>query len=477
MIAERAFYQVVESFGVIGPWLVVFAHFGIALCITVHVLLHKRDVGSSLGWIGLAWLSPFIGGFFYVVLGINRVSRRARRLHVPHAPRPASIAGLAGGHLAALDHANSRITGRPAKPDNSIKIFHNGDEAYPAMLESMAGAKASIGLSSYMFRTDRTGGTFIAALAAAHQRGVEVRVIIDGVGGGYVLSPAYHALRRAGIPAGRFIHSPLPWRMPLLNLRSHKKILVIDGHTGFTGGLNITDDNVQALAPKTRVVDTHFMVTGPVTSQLTSAFVKDWFFVTNEELTGETWFPALKPSGAAQARVITSGPDRDIEKIEFSVLQAISCARESIKIMTPYFLPDDQIVVALTLAAMRGIRVDLVIPDRSNHRLVDWATRATIGPMVREGAHIWLGPPPFRHSKIMTIDGEWSLIGSNNWDIRSFRLNFELSMEVYDKPLAETLGAFIMTHNGEALTAAQLEARSVPARLRDAAVRLLMPYL
>lgn len=477
MLAERTFYLMLQSVGVIGPWLVVFAHFTIALCITVHVLLHKRDVGSSLGWIGLAWLSPFIGGFFYAVLGINRVSRRAHRLHVPHAPRPASIAGLAGGPLAALDHANSRITGRPATPDNSIKIFHNGDEAYPAMLQAMAEARTSIGLSSYMFRTDRTGTTFIAALAAAHQRGIEVRVIIDGVGGGYVLSPAYHALRRAGIPAGRFIHSPLPWRMPLLNLRSHKKILVIDGHTGFTGGLNITDDNVQALHPKTQVLDTHFKVTGPVAAQLASAFVKDWFFVTNEELTGETWFPALKPSGAARARVITSGPDRDIEKIEFAVLQAISCARESIKIMTPYFLPDDQIVVALTLAAMRGIRVDLVIPGQSNHRLVDWATRATIGPMVREGAHIWLGPPPFRHSKIMTIDGEWSLIGSNNWDIRSFRLNFELSMEVYDKPLAETLGAFIMTHNGEALTAAQLEARSVPARLRDAAVRLLMPYL
>jgi cardiolipin synthase len=468
---------ILQSIGVIGPWLVVFAHFAIALWVTVHVLLHKRDVGSSLGWIGLAWFSPFIGGFFYAMLGINRVSRRARRLHAPRSPRAASITSLAGGSLAALDHATSRITGRAATPDNSITIFHNGDEAYPAMLQAIAGARTSIGLSSYMFRTDRTGQIFIAALAAARQRGVEVRVIIDGVGGGYVSSPAYHALRLAGIPAGRFIHSPLPWRMPLLNLRSHKKILVIDGHTGFTGGLNITDDNVLALHPKTTVLDTHFMVTGPVTSQLTSAFVKDWFFVTNEELTGENWFPALKPSGAAQARVITSGPDRDIEKIEFAVLQAISCARASITIMTPYFLPGDQIVMALTLAAMREIRVDLVIPGQSNHRLVDWATRATIGPMVHEGAHVWFGPPPFRHSKLMTIDGEWSLIGSNNWDIRSFRLNFELSMEVYDKPLAETLGAFIMAHKGEALTAAHLDARPAPARLRDAAVRLLMPYL
>jgi cardiolipin synthase len=219
------------------------------------------------------------------------------------------------------------------------------------------------------------------------------------------------------------------------------------------------------------------MVTGPVTGQLTSAFVKDWFFVTNEELTGDAWFPALSASGPAYARVVTSGPDRDVEKIEFAVLQAISCARENIQVMTPYFLPDEQIVTALTLAAMRGVEIDIVIPSHSNQPLVDWATRATIKPMLRQGARFWLGPPPFRHSKLMIIDGEWSLIGSNNWDIRSFRLNFELSMEVYDKDLAGALGTFLMANKGVPLTTADLDARSTPERLRDAAVRLMMPYL
>ncbi len=206
-------------------------HMAIATWVTIHALLNKREVGSTLGWVGLAWFSPFLGGFLYFVLGINRVTRRAIRLRVP---RPARVE--AGGatahvtsHLAPLERAVGRLTGRPAKGGNAVAIFQNGEEAYPAMLAAIDGAAASIALSSYIFRADESRPRFIEALAAAHERGVAVRVIIDGVGGGWVLSAAYHRLRRAGVPVGRFMHSPLPWRMPLLNLRSHKKILVVDG--------------------------------------------------------------------------------------------------------------------------------------------------------------------------------------------------------------------------------------------------------
>jgi cardiolipin synthase len=452
----------------------------VATLVTIHALLRKRDIGAMLGWIGLAWLSPFFGGFLYFMLGINRVKRRAQRLNVPR-PARVKLGDIAlfhdKGALAPLERAIGRISGRAAEPGNAFATYQNGDEAYPAMLQAIAEAKVSIGLSSYIFRADATGARFIAALAAAKRRGVAVRVIIDGVGGGWILSSAYRALRREGVPAGRFLHSPLPWRMPLLNLRSHRKILVIDGRVGFTGGMNIADENVLAMMPKTPVEDTHFRVSGPVVAQLASAFAHDWSFVTDEELEGEAWFPAIEPAGKAAARVITSGPDRDIEKIELAVLQAIASARASIAVMTPYFLPDDQIVTALALAAMRGVAVDVVIPARSNHRLVDWATRATIGPMLREGARVWLGPPPFRHSKIMIVDGEWSLIGSSNWDMRSFRLNFELSMEVYDRSLAETLRRFLAAHEGRAFRAEDLDAIPVALRLRDAAVRLMMPYL
>ena len=302
-------------------------------------------------------------------------------------------------------------------------------------------------------------------------------MIVDGIGSGWLLSPVFHRVKAAGVPVGRFMHSYMPWRMPFLNLRTHKKILVVDGRIGFTGGMNIADENRLAAKPRHPVQDTHFRAEGPVVAQLMSAFAADWSFVMNEDLEGDAWYPPIAAGGTAAARVITSGPDQDLEKMEYAVLQAISCARASIHLMTPYFLPDDQLVTALGLAAMRGVAVDVVLPTHSNHRLVDWATRATIGPMLREGARAWLGPPPFRHSKIMVIDGEWSLIGSSNWDMRSFRLNFELCMEVYDAALAKTLQRFVTENRGSPLSEEVLARASWPVRLRNAAVRLMMPYL
>ena len=460
----------------------IFYPLGIAIAagVTVHVLLRKREVASSVGWIGLAWFAPVTGAVSYFLFGVNRVQRRARRLR-PQDRRPSDRgAGLPPGgddHLDPLERGVGRITGRATMPGNKVQVFHDGDEAYPSMLEAIAAAKSSVGLSSYIFHADQAGGQFIDALAAAHERGVNVRVLIDGVGGGWVRSSAYHRLRRRNVPAARFLHSPLPWRMPFLNLRSHKKILVVDGCIGFTGGLNIADENVMANHPKDPVQDTHFRIEGPVVCQLTEAFVQDWSFATDEDLDGDAWFPDIANSGQAPARVIDSGPDEDIEKIEFAILQAVACARERIEVMTPYFLPDERMITALSLAAMRGVTVDVVIPQKSDHRFVDWASRGNMGPVLSDGVKIWRCPPPFRHSKIMVVDGEWNLIGSCNWDMRSFRLNFELCMEIYDRDLATALSKLMAESRGPALTEAELDGRSTPARLRDAAVRLMLPYL
>ena len=463
-------------------------HVVVAALVTAHVLLRKREVGAALGWIGLTWLAPIAGGVLYLGLGINRVRRRARRLD--RRPRVRGTSHEAEGHgahggLDLLQKGIGRISHRRLEGGNAIQTYQNGDEAYPAMLAAIEAATTSIGLSSFIMHLDGAGTRFVEALAAAQRRGVAVRVIVDGIGGGYILSRAYHALRRRGVPVGRFMHSPLPWRMPLLNLRSHKKILVVDGHVGFTGGMNIADENVMGTHPRTPVQDTHFKVTGPVVAQLVDAFADDWAFVTGEDLDGPAWFPPLSPaghaeghaSGHAKARVITSGPDQDIEKIEFGVMQAIACARSSIYVMTPYFVSDERLNTALALAAMRGVAVHVVMPRRSNHVFVDWASRANIGSLLKDGVNIWLGPEPFRHSKVMVVDGEWSLIGSANWDMRSFRLNFEVCVEVYDRALAQALQHFVTSHRGAALTNRELGARPLPVRLRDAGVRLMMPYL
>jgi cardiolipin synthase A/B len=456
-------------------------HLLLAIGVTTHVLLHKRDVGASIGWIGLAWLSPILGSVLYLIFGINRVKRRANLLRDRQPACRAAESNVSSAmrddHLAPLERAGFRITHRPAEAGNAVALLTNGDEAYPRMVAAIDAARASVALSSYIFRADSAGNAFIDALIGAHKRGVEVRVLIDGIGGGYFISPTYRRLRRGGVLVARFLHSPLPWRMPVLNLRTHKKILVIDGRIAFTGGLNIGSENLLRSQPGHPVRDTHFVFEGPVVAQLSEAFAEDWLFITGEQLAGEVWFPPLRGSGGAMARTVISGPDQDIEKIEFMILEAIACARRSIKVMTPYFLPDDRLITALALASMRGIEVDIIMPERSNHVLMNWAVRAQIGPLIAAGCRIWSNPPPFDHSKIMTVDGVWCMIGSANWDMRSFRLNFELNMEVYHSDLVERVEGLMAAMQTRAITATDLGRRPLPFRLGDSAARLMLPYL
>ena len=207
------------------------------------------------------------------------------------------------------------------------------------------------------------------------------------------------------------------------------------------------------------------------------AFAQDWAFAAGEDLDSAAWFPDLDTAGDSVARVVSSGPDQDLQQIELALLEAIGCATTSIALMTPYFLPDDGVVTALALAAMRGVAVDIVVPSRSNRRFVDRATRAHVEPLLDHDVRIWFGAPPFNHSKLMVVDGLWCLVGSANWDMRSLRLNFELDVEIYDRHLARDLEALMQTHRTTPLSRADLAARSLPVRLSDAGLRLMLPYV
>jgi cardiolipin synthase len=467
---------------VFAPTALSALHLLLAIGVTSHVLLYKRETNTSAAWIGLAWLAPILGSVLYLLLGINRVRRRAMSLRGRRATDLVDDSTLTTGrndHLAQLERAGHRITNRPAERGNRISILRNGDAAYPVMIAAIEAAQRSVVLSSYIFRADAAGSQFIAALTRAVRRGVEVRVLIDGFGGGYFVSETYGELRRARVPVARFMHSSLPWRMPFLNLRSHKKILGIDGRIAFAGGLNIGGENVTRDHPTHPVIDTHFRLEGPVVAQLIDVFADDWSFTTGEHLAGERWFPELAPveGGNSVARAVTSGPDQDLEKIEFVILEALSCARSSVRVMTPYFLPDERIMTGLALAAFRGVAVDIVLPEHSNHPTLDWGSRAQIGPLLAAGCRIWTHPAPFDHSKLMTVDGTWSLVGSSNWDVRSFRLNFELDLEVYDPALAREVDALITAQQGRLISPAELGGRTLPVRIRDGAARLMLPYL
>ena len=375
-----------------------------------------------------------------------------------------------------LKAAIGKITDQDMASGKVAAVLDCGDQAYPQMLVAVESAKFDVRLSTYIFRTDDVGLQFIDGLTRAHHRGFKIRVLIDGFGGGFLTSSAYRQLRRQGVPVSRFLQSILPWKMPFLDLRLHKKSLAVDGSCAFVGGLNISAEKVIASRPGSPVRGTHFRLQGTVVRQIEQEFDDDWSFATGEETIGRGLAPpaALAPRAAG---TIAAGPDQEVDQLVLVFLSAINLARRSIMIATPYFLPDEQIVTALQLAVLRGVDVRLVLPGENNPRLVAWAAQTHMRTLLQAGCHVWRSAPPFDHSKLMTIDGAWSLIGSANWDMRSLRLNFELTIEHYDSDLARNLAQIIDARCVQPITLEEIDKRPFILKLRDAATRLSMSYI
>jgi cardiolipin synthase len=275
--------------------------------------------------------------------------------------------------------------------------------------------------------------------------------------------------------------NPLGMRMPYANLRSHRKILVVDGRCAFTGGMNIREGFVTAVAGDATASDTHFRVEGPVVLQLISVFAHDWEFTTKESLPFDTWCSTSwnPPTPTMPARCIRSGPDRYIVGTHNMLLGAFAVAQKHIRIQSPYFLPDQILLGAINTAARRGITVDIVIPGRNNLRLVNYAMTAQLDQVIRNGCRVWRASGNFNHSKLITIDGAWSYVGSSNMDPRSLRLNFELDMEVYSRDLAGQIEGLIdkEIRNSKAVTLEGLAAIPFRKRLRNRVIWLASPYL
>lgn len=457
-----------------------------------HALLYRRDSRAATMWVGFIWLVPLVGSVLYFILGINRIKRRAALLRggmelyragqiVPHCPPQELHKHLPpdSDHLDSLAHATDEVLARPLLPGNCVGMLINGDKAFPAMLAAIEQARQSVTLSTYIFDHDDAGLAFAQALGAAVKRGVEVRVLIDAAGTRYSWPPITGALRREGVRVARFLPTTAPWRLLSLNLRNHRKILVIDGRHGFTGGINIRAGNLLGSKPKHPVRDLHFRLEGPVVAHLQEVFADDWLFTTGEALRGEKWFPPLEACGPVLARGIADGPDEDFEKLRWTILPALAAAKRSVRVVTPYFLPDATIVAALNLAAMRGVQVDIVLPAKNNLPFVQWASNAHLWQVLERGCRIWLSPPPFDHSKLLIVDDAWTLVGSANWDPRSLRLNFEFNVECYDPALARTLAEWFdaLKQRSRQTSLAEVDARTLPIRVRDGLARLFTPFL
>jgi cardiolipin synthase len=467
-----------------------------AVLASVHALLNKRDSRAATLWIGVIWTLPVLGPLLYLMLGVNRIRRRAIKLGV-HKTFSRDVPENLGEpehdgaeHLKHLARVVSRVTTQPLTTGNKVEPLVNGDAAFPAMLAAIEAAQKSVTLVSYIFDNDASGRQFITALERAMQRGVAVRVLVDSAGTRYSWPPITFKLRAAKIPFAKFLPTSIltPWRVATINLRNHRKSLIVDGQIAFTGGMNIRHGNVLADKPASPVQDLHFRVTGPVVTELQEAFANDWAFTTEEILDGDTWFlnsetnflkAGLQSAGDIIARVIPDGPDGDFENLQLTLLAALAEAQTSVKILTPYFLPDTALISALNLAALRGVKVDIILPAKNNLPPVHWASRSLWWQVLQRGCRIWLTPPPFDHSKLMIVDGHWVLLGSANWDARSLRLNFELNVECYGRGFAQEMEKIIAQKISGAhqVTQAEVDGRTIPGKLRDAIARQFSPCL
>lgn len=481
-----------DIFSTAWPYVLGLAHFVVMIFAASHVVLTKRDTRAAIGWAGIIVLTPFLGAALYFTFGINRLHRRARRLlkiqgkakgsrGLSHCP-PDTVQRALGqdrAHVAPLADFVGRVTGLPLLDGNAVTPLTSGDRAYAEMLAAIDQAERTVSLATYIFDNDAAGKLFVDALQRAVARGVEVRVLIDDVGTRYTWPSIKGKLREASIPFATFLPTLIPWKLHYSNLRSHRKILVVDGRLGFTGGMNIRQGTMESNCGPHPLCDLHFRIEGPVVAHLQETFVLDWEFCTAETLDGPAWFPALTPQGNVLARGIADGPDLDFDKIRLTIHCGIDCAQRSIHIVTPYFLPDQTLILALNVAAMRGVDVNILIPKRNNLKLVQWACTAQLWQVLQRGCKVWLTPPPFDHTKIMLVDDAWSFIGSANWDPRSLRLNFEFNVECYDRELAANLRNLVdlKRQAAQPITLEEVDSRPLPIRLRDGIARLATPYL
>ncbi len=483
--------------GAIRPFDVVIggAILSVALVASGHAIIYKREPRSAALWFFIIWSLPVIGSALYVLAGVNRVERRAAKLKREDIRRRKQSRGEDGTrsgarstdeclrplpqNLRSLAQLVENIVPRPLLTGNAIEPLDGGPEAFPAMLGAIRSAQVSVCISSYIFDGEGIGQEFVEALSDAQRRGIEVRALIDDVDARFSRKSAVRGLRKSQVRVGVFNPPLVPARLYAVHLRNHRKILVVDGKEGFTGGLNV-DCRYWSAEPSEEVFrDLHFRIRGPVVAHLMEIFADDWQFATGEILRGNAWFPALTESGPARARGIESGPDESSDRLRWTMIGAINAAQRSVRVCTPYFIPDPALISALNGASLRGVEVDILLPENSDLPHVQWAIFGQLWQVLERGCRVWLHPGSFDHSKLMIVDGAWTLLGSANWDARSLRLNFEFNMECYCGMLGSRMEARVQARKAHAreITLRDVDDRALAIKIRDGIARLFAPYL
>ncbi|MFO7578076.1 MAG: cardiolipin synthase [Pelovirga sp.] len=469
--------------------LVIAISWGLSVFSAGHALLTKRDPRAALGWIVTCLAIPGAGALFYWLLGVNRIRSRAREmqeqgqgmhwLHVNVPPRPEDVLHYpVDSTSTSLIKLSDAVTRRPLVCGNRVEVLYNGEQAYPAMLGAIRSARESVFLSSYIFTPDRVGLEFVRELTAAADRGIDVRILIDAFGELYSWAKVRRQLRGTRVKVVSFL-PPRLLHSFYFNLRNHRKLLIVDNLVGFTGGMNIRERHmVRAVQDAIRVIDIHFRLQGPICEQLRDAFMEDWHYATKEKRAPREW-PRPPVVGKACCRGVSAGPNEPHEKLNWILIGALSCARSHIRIMTPYFIPSRAQLAAINAAALRGVRVEILLPQQNNLPFVAWAAHAYLFELLEHDARIYFHPPPFVHSKLLLIDDKYALVGSANIDPRSLRLNFEFNVEIFDHDaVSELIRHFDQSRErSRQISLEEVDSRSLTLRLRDSFFKLLSPYL
>jgi cardiolipin synthase len=444
------------------------------------IVLQKREPVATLSWLlGLAAL-PVIGFLIYQVFGPQKIKRHRLRRSRSRMPREST--GLDGDDEAIeLARLGAATTGLPPSTARSVRLLVDGAATYAALLEAVRGAREHVHLEYYTCQPDSTGNALLEALVERARAGVKVRLLLDAVGSASATKQFFAPLLSAGgefcwFHPARFGRI---WTRTWVNMRTHRKIVVIDGRIGFTGGINITDDENDSLRDDA-FRDLHLRIDGDAVRALQVVFVEDWMYATRSRalLAELTRNPLPRRPGTVSTQVLPSGPDSSWESIHRLHVSAIHAARERVWLSTPYFVPGEAATMALTSAALGGLDVRLMVPRRSDSLLVTLAARSYFDDLLAAGVKVYEYGPRMLHTKALLVDDAFALIGSANFDNRSFRLNFELSVLFHDTTIAGELAALFEHDLANAPRVRDDRQRPLlRARLPEALARLGSPLL
>lgn len=428
-------------------WLLAGVH------LAIHVTLQRRSPAATLAWIlGLCLISP-VGLIVYRFFGPQKVKRQSlRRLRSQgrlraHCNMLQLLQDRPQPPVWALRHSQmiEASCGIPPSHCEAIEVISGGDATLQAIVRQIGQARHHVHLEYYIFEPDQSGQQLMDALLAALQRGVKVRLLVDDVGSARFMGRAGRALRERFVAAGGQLAAFHPSRFnlflrPMLNLRTHRKIVVCDDWVGFTGGINITDDENERLHPQTAYRDTHLRLEGAAVRWLQYVFLENWAYASGEhEFEPGVWETEHVGTGRHLVQVAASGPDSSGQAIHHSVLHAISIAQQRVWLTTPYFVPTEPAWYALLNAALRGVEVKILVPRRSDSFWVTMAARSYFKELCDAGVQVYEYTGPMLHAKTLVVDDSYSMVGTANFDNRSFLLNFEVCVVLYSAELTQRI--------------------------------------